>query len=789
MELVFLQAAVPLTKTFAFANGTFATTPYPRVSRLTSFHEHVESLDTLYTVIRKHAQQGHALLGGLLDNPLVNESRRGHKMDAERTWIVFDFDAVEASSADEAIKKYLPKECQNVPYVVQLSASMQRPDVKTFSAHIFMWLEKPATSKQLQQWLEVLNFSQPELSKRLTLTPSGFALHWPLDVTSARPAQLIFIAPPRCIGFQPRFDPSELISKHSGRRALSIPAFDPLSRTTIHTKVNELRERVGLPEREIRTAKFNDFEILLNAERGVIHDVRPAADHFLKLNLNGGDSFGYWIDLRQPHIIGNFKGEPYLKTEEVDPDFYKSLVKQAGRVVASPPLDDGVEVIAFYATNHASQIKIGTYSAPSRELRLDNSTMGAAASWMAAYGAVKIGHLPHYDVVFDPRNDIQYVAGYPTINTYRESDYLYNKVEAPKMLPSVATIPKTIKKIMLSMVGGDIAVLEHFMNWLAYIAQTKQKTGTAWVFHGEEGTGKSLFVNKILRPIFGSQLVQVVQYSLLKERFNDYLENALFVVVEEADMAAVDGRPEMMSKLKHWITEDLVMMESKGMKAVERPNFTNFLFNSNSRTPVVISQSNRRFNVANRQEEKLLLSPNEQVSISQGDELEAFAVILQHWPVNAQRSREIIRTEDGERMHEQTTSINQLIAEAISTGNIDFFLERVPSDQETMSDFYNQTNPVPAFKALLTDIATGKREVLGHEDLFVLFRTLIPDPRFFQNSRTWRERHFKSLGIGDTKPIYDRKLEKVKRGIRPEWRKATHTLPDAKQVTKLQAVK
>jgi hypothetical protein len=47
-------------------------------------------------------------------------------------------------------------------------------------------------------------------------------------------------------------------------------------------------------------------------------------------------------------------------------------------------------------------------------------------------------------------------------------------------------------------------VADHFLNWLAFILQHRDRTKTAWVLHGVPGTGKGLLTNDILRPIFGT---------------------------------------------------------------------------------------------------------------------------------------------------------------------------------------------------------------------------------------------------------------------------------------------
>ena len=75
----------------------------------------------------------------------------------------------------------------------------------------------------------------------------------------------------------------------------------------------------------------------------------------------------------------------------------------------------------------------------------------------------------------------------------------------------------------------------------------------------------------------------------------------------------------------------------------------------------------------------------------------------------------------------------------------------MPSDAEAQADFHNKFNTLGLFKDKLgtytSDAETPQKSLVKDEDLFILFRTLIPDTRFFQDSKTWRKRHYKALGL------------------------------------------
>ena len=782
MRVVFLSARLPLTKTIACHAGMYAVAPYPQVSRLTSHHETTADLRGFAKLLAAHADAGHCLFNGQLQQLLADESRAGKTLKgAPREWVVFDFDKVEAASAEDAITKYLPAACHTVSYIEQRSSSMFRPDAKKWSGHVFMQLKTASTEKELKAWFESINFTNPALSEELGLTDSGIALHWPLDRTAAQDSKLIYIAPPRCHGFAPACTAAEAIRFVKKRNAtLALPSFTHIERSQIEQRITDLRAAMGLPPRALSTRRFEDGEVLIDAEPGVISDVKAMGNHYIKFNLNGGDSLGYWIDLRNPAVIKNFKGEPWLLTKEVDEKFYKKLAGVAPAAVAKPPLDEGGEVLAFFATNDQATVKTGTWLPATRELRLDTSNLTAASAWLAAFGAIQRGPLPHYDVVFDPQSDLQYVEGHPVINKFRSTDYMVRARSKPDA-SRLEELPPVIGKTLRSMLGNpDDATLAHYLNWLACIFQQRRKTGAAWVHSGIEGTGKSQFVQRVLAPIFGSDVVRTSIFTLAQTQFNAYLDGALIVVFEEATMSAVENNAELMAKLKHWITDEMVAIHAKGRDPVDKKTYCNFIFNSNERNPVIASETNRRFNFSNRQEQRLVYTPNEYLALARGDELDAFADLLQRWTVDEAALQRVVQTDTAQLIHEQTTPINALIAEAIRQGDVEFFLDRMPSDAEAAGDFHGRFNPVGLFKGLIDGVLAGEHDYLTYEDMYVLFRTLIPDPRFFQDSKTWRMRHFNALGLKCKRIRIDNDSRAY--GMKVEWRIPPELKRTAKKV-------
>ncbi|MDO5609507.1 MAG: DUF5906 domain-containing protein [Pseudomonadota bacterium] len=781
MHITMLSARLPLTKTFVMDAGRLTAAPYPHVSKVTSHHAEVKDLAGFKDLLETHADKNHCLFNGHLDRPLQNESRAGHTRPGAREWVVFDFDKVPGTNAEDVIRTYLPKECHNVSYIAQLSSSMYRPDNTTWSGHLFMLLGKPIEQTRLKQWFEYLNFSVPALADAMTLSDSLEALRWPLDRTVAYDSKLIYIAPPRCVGFEADTKHHITLVKKKQPK-LTIPAFNPIDTYTIRQKINELRRAVGEAEVGYELTTFEGHELLRNAQPSAIQGVKTSGDHYLRFNLNGGDSYAYFIDMRNPEIIKNFKGEPFMLTKQVDETLYKSLKRSAPSICTKPPLNDGTEVLAFYATNQSSAIKIGLHDPVDRRIELHSASETAARAWRAEYGLFQKEFLPHYHLEFNPQNDVQFMPGMTTINTFRTTDYMAQKKStgAPSTLNDM---PPLANKIIRSILGDpeDETVIQHFVNWLAYVFQFRKKTGTAWVLNGVEGSGKGTFIKHYLAPVFGPEHIAVVQYTQLRKEYNEFLERALFVVVEEADTKAADNVEEVMAKVFLWVTEEILPIRKMRTDVYDAKTYCNFIFNTNKQAPVLVSGTDRRFNFGERQTKRWYPTPNELNLMFQGVELEQFADTLQRWPVDEYAAAMVIDTQAKRDAHEATTTINQQIADAVTQGDLQFFIDRMPSDVEAAADFNGRFATIGLYKEKLATYAamasTGTPMVVEDSDLFVLFRTLIPDPRFFQDSTTWRRRHYKSLGLDIGKQHRVPGAKDRPRGLLVEWQAPEHYAP------------
>lgn len=790
MQLTFLSAAVPLTKTIAFSarDNQYTTAPYPMVSRVSSHLETVKNTHEFAEALRKHAKLGHCLMKGGFDRLLTDESRAGHSVNETHEWVCFDFDKIDCpptmDGALVAIGKYLPSVCKNTEAIIQLSSSCFNPQTKKLSAHIFMVLDKPLTTEQLSEWLTSLNFTEPLLSE-LRLSDSAIALSWPLDRSVAHPSKLLYITAPACIGFEPPIKAQGAIAHVPGAHPkLKVPYFTNVPRETQHAQINALRTKISLPTREYLTSMHRDQEILREPGDCVIHGLRRSGADFLRFNLNGGDSMGYFINLREPHLIGNFKGEPYLYTVEANETFYKGLTKSLAAMPQQPRGSDGMEVLAFYATNRGSKIFVGTYDRGKDILRVDQSADGAADSWLQQFGVPLQANLPHYDLVHDIQSNIRYEEGYPVINLYARTDFIKQYADLDRVLSLEGVLPRleeecpVIYKTMKSMTGDDERSLLGFINWFAYIFQTRKKTDTAWLLHGIQGTGKGKFLECVARPLLGqSNTVQILMNSV-DSRFNSMLEGKILCNIDECAMTRTRDKVESMSKLKNWITEPTIFINEKGIVEREVPSFINFIFTSNDLRPLVIESEDRRFHVARRQPVRLQYLINEYARLEQGEELPQFAKTLGELIVDHVWVRNPDANEFKAQLFESTHSLVDRVGQAITEGDTQFFVEGRPDDIQLQTSSSSTLLPIREYDALVHYMISGHLNVLTRADLYVLFQVVVNDSKHFPDNPTEQKRIYQRFNLlpGPRDSHYDKRTNKSSYGVKaPAWRE----LPEA----------
>jgi hypothetical protein len=149
-----------------------------------------------------------------------------------------------------------------------------------------------------------------------------------------------------------------------------------------------------------------------------------------------------------------------------------------------------------------------------------------------------------------------------------------------------------IEKIMCK---GIPELYTYFYNWIAYTFQHPDKpAGAAVVFPGEKGTGKGL-MGHFLKAMWGNHGVHIINAKHLIGAFNGHLDSCCFLFCDEA-FYSNDKQHEGV--LKGLITEPVLMVEHKGIDAIQQTNFLKFYMATNSEWAVPATKDERRFFVS-----------------------------------------------------------------------------------------------------------------------------------------------------------------------------------------------
>ena len=669
MRVNFLSAhdGTSLSKTFKeIAPGTFKETSYPHIAKFSSIERQViDDYYQFYVQLVAAANEGMCLLKGLLDRPLLAESRAGHTNAAAATeWICLDVDYNVTNFAPVPFLEHLG--LKDIGYVFQKSASMGIKTQEGWRGHFFILLDEPQSPQALKQWLMQLNLSCPELTGRIRLSASGGSLLYPLDVTTCQNDKLIYIAPPTCINFEDlcmqRFEYHEGPAAH-----LELSTVNAATNQVAAKKlVAKLRSKSGLEKKTFKVSVRNNTEILMNPDPVTVTGKKEERG-FVYLNLNGGDSWGYYFPVGKPEILYNFKGEPCMYMRDVDKDIYGEYTKDT-----SANNGNGGNAVPFGFLWPADDTYYRGFANPASKELIWLQPVGSKGKLRDFF--VQNGqHLPsgwHVDewqLDFDPTTEGFADFDKRIINTYKCSDYILNAKTTKNNF-----IPPIIDRVLTS-VCVDEETKQHFLNWLASIFQTRQKTHTAWIFQGVQGTGKGVLFTHIIAPLLGREYCHEMTMDRLDDDFNGYLENNILLFIDEAKISDSKNGDRLLNRIKNLVTEQEQHIRAMRRNAVIRRNYSNIILASNYDEIIPMEVSDRRFNVAPRQEKPIQLEYDDISCIA--TELAAFGDYLHSYQVDQKAVKRVLLSTARENLIKiSETTIASFFA-AIHEGDLSYFTQ------------------------------------------------------------------------------------------------------------------
>lgn len=150
-----------------------------------------------------------------------------------------------------------------------------------------------------------------------------------------------------------------------------------------------------------------------------------------------------------------------------------------------------------------------------------------------------------------------------------------------------------IRVLLSHLCDGNEEIETWILRWLAYpLRHPGAKMETSIIMHGDEGSGKNFFFEKVVKAIYG-EYGYVIGNAQLESNFNDWASMKLFMVADEVVTRA--ELKQMKGKLKYLISGDSVIINPKGMPEHAEKNQMNFVFLSNELTPLALDKTDRRY--------------------------------------------------------------------------------------------------------------------------------------------------------------------------------------------------
>lgn len=779
MKITFLSAHTPLTKTYSkLHDGVIEKSSYPNVWEVTSHYENVSDLTEFKTAIERHAAEGHCLLKGNTLRELKNESRKDSTDRGALTeFICLDLDGInpttERTTEDGAhisinvTVDYILNAMgiEEVSYILQWSGSMGIGS-NQLRCHVFLMLTKPLAAPLIKQWLIQKNHTVQILREHQALTRTGCALTWGLDITACQADKLIYIAPPiikgmkNPLGAKPRISLVEKKNSTFSLHSTTINSVDQ-NRTLTDARVIALREQIGLPKRKLTYKHVGNHEVLAKPGECTVTGLKVDRG-FVYLNLDGGDSWGYFHPENNPDVIHNFKGEPAYLTKELLPSYWETLQTQAYRITSS-----GLIHLAFLDRLTSTYYR-GTYTPDTDTLDILPAKTETILRHYAEANGLRLGNvIPEWTTSFNPLNPERVDFDTRTVNTFERTPYMKQVV---KRTP---TCPPKIFSIINHVMANDAKAVDHFINWLSCIAQNLTRTRTAWVFQGTQGTGKGILFERVLAPIFGTNQTIIKRSAELNEKWTDFAENKFIVFIDEIQTSALQDEAGVIATIKSMITNTTIQVRALYKGAYSTTNFTNWIFSSNQSDPVTVPKNDRRFNVSPYQSCPFP-KPTDEWLDSLEAELAAFYNYLMSYEVDKERAATPLENEARNNLIQLSQTTAESTASALTEGDFAYFIDQLPTDNTHRYSIQDQEK-IDKYRRTLYDLLTRTRADgacnLSRDELFNIFDYTVGNmnksPTSFAKYLGHRQIYVKSIAIAG----------RTVRGIQIEW-KDTKKFPD-----------
>lgn len=148
-----------------------------------------------------------------------------------------------------------------------------------------------------------------------------------------------------------------------------------------------------------------------------------------------------------------------------------------------------------------------------------------------------------------------------------------------------------------------------FWSWWSAEMNEPENIKTTMLFIGEQGSGKSLLIETIIKELYHNSNLAILDNKTIKDNFNSFYLNKAFVLMNEISTMDLKESNQISQDLKRLITDGTIQVRGMFKGAKEYKKTFNLAFCSNKSEPLQIENGDRRFSVFGRSQ-KLMENKN-----------------------------------------------------------------------------------------------------------------------------------------------------------------------------------
>jgi hypothetical protein len=259
---------------------------------------------------------------------------------------------------------------------------------------------------------------------------------------------------------------------------------------------------------------------------------------------------------------------------------------------------------------------------------------------------------------FDPYNCEEFIEqedGTYLRNKFTLSKYLQMKGDEIDFVKFRFERTKTFY-FLLHLLNHNHRRVYWLINWLAYFFQELKKAQVAFVLIGIQGTGKNIFFNQIIRPLFGEVNTKTINDKSLNTKYKGALvKNLIFLNLDEISTNTTLSESQK-NFIKALITNESATLEKKFENLEEEtPLHAQVIITSNEAYALEIEPEDRRFTIFSTgntlvNTNFLGLGSYEVLSDVLKSELEIFSCYLKAYHVDIQMANTALSTPEKDEM-------------------------------------------------------------------------------------------------------------------------------------------